>query len=226
MRIHKISILALTLCLGAAFARAAASPATTIDLAPYVNNSWCGDFGIYNLNCNTFPFGAQHYNGVPFLIPGNKAGTANNAWFSDFAAGGGTGVVSITIPVNVANVRTVYALMNTTWGSTQPGLLTLTFTGSAGTTWTFNPITGVDVRDWNNGPYPDTIACQLPGRAGKASAINAWVNGQGQRMDEQVYELPLAFAKQRLVSITITDSGDERVQRSFLAALTVSTALP
>ena len=217
-----ISILLLILCL-AGLADAANK---TISLSSVTNNSWCGDLGVYNLNCSTFPYGTKHYNGIPFLIPGTKKGTENDAWFADHAAGGGGDVVSVTIPINVAKVKTVYTLMNTIWGSTATGLLSITFTGSEGATWTFDPIGGVNVRDYNNGNYTDTCICQLPGGVGEAGTINAWVNGEGQRLDEQIYELPAAFATQTLVSITITDSGNEDVQRSFLAAVTVSTTGP
>ncbi|MFY9645979.1 MAG: hypothetical protein WAK29_12415 [Terriglobales bacterium] len=213
----------LILCLGTGLANAATK---TINISSYANNSWCGDLGVYNINCKTFPYGTQHYNGIPFLLSGDKAGTENNAWFSDFAAGGGSSPVSVTIPINVAKVKTVYTLMNTIWGSTQPGLLSVTFTGSAGATWTFDPIGGVNVRDANNSSYTDTCICQLPGGVAQSATINAWVNNEGQRLDEQIYELPAAFATQTLVSITITDSGNEGVQRSFLAAVTVSTTGP
>jgi hypothetical protein len=220
---RNLSILLLVLCLCAGLANAADK---TINISSVTNNSWCGDLGVYNLNCNTFPYGTKHYNGIPFLIEGTKKGTENNGWFSDFAAGGGSGAVSVTIPVNVAKVKTVYTLMNTIWGSTEPGLLSIMFTGSEGATWIFNPIGGVNVRDYNNGNFTDTCICQLPGGVGQAGAINAWVNGLGQRLDEQIYELPAEFATQALVSITITDSGNEGVQRSFLAAVTVSTTGP
>ena len=223
MKKHRLAILLLILCLSTGLANAANK---TISLASVINNSWCGDLGVYNLNCSTFPYGTKHYNGIPFLIAGDKEGTENNAWFSDFAAGGGGSPVSITIPINVAKVKTVYTLMNTLWGSTASGLLSITFTGSDGATWTFDPIGGVNVRDYNNGSYTDTCICQLPGGVGQAGTINAWVNGKGQRLDEQIYELPAEFATQTLVSITITDSGNEGVQRSFLAALTVSTVGP
>jgi hypothetical protein len=223
MKNRKLATLLLILCLGTGLASAANK---TINISSFANRSWCGDLGIYNLNCSTFPFGTKHYNGIPFLISGNKKGTVNSAWFSDFAAGGGDGVVSVTIPVNVAKVKTVYTLMNTIWGSTESGLLRITFTGSGGATWTFDPIGGVNVRDYNNGNYTDTCICQLPGGAGQSATINAWVNGEGQRLDEQIYELPAAFATQTLESITITDSGNEELQRSFLAALTVSTVGP
>jgi hypothetical protein len=223
MKNRKLSALLLIFCLGTGLASAANK---TINISSFANNTWCGEFGAANINCSTFPYGLKHYNGIPFLIPGNKQGTENNAWFSDFAASGGSSPVSITIPVNVAKVKTVYTLMNTIWGSTQPGLLSVTFTGSAGATWTFDPIGGVNVRDANNSSYTDTCICQLPGGVAQSATINAWVNNEGQRLDEQIYELPAAFATQTLVSITITDSGNEGVQRSFLAAVTVSTTGP
>jgi hypothetical protein len=227
MRIQKLSILALTMCLGAVFANAATSPTTTIDISSLTNVTWCdAPVGGY-INCSTFPYGEQTYDGIPFHIPGNAQGTANNAWNADEAAGGGSGTVSITVPINVAKVKTVYTLMNTYWGSTQSGLLSVTFTGSAGATWTVNLVGGTNIRDYNqNGSTTDTIACQLPSGVGKSATINAWVNGDGQRLDEQVFELPASFRTQTLVSMTITDNGNANEQRSFLAALTVSTALP
>jgi hypothetical protein len=222
MNHRKLSILLLILCVGTGLAHAATK---TINIASLADNTWCGQI-TSQYNCSTFPFGAKHYNGIPFLIPGNKKGTASNAWFAAFAANGGSGTVSVTVPVNVAKVKTVYTLMNTIWGSSQSGLLSITFTGSDGATWTFDPIGGVNVRDYNNGNYTNSCICQLPGGAGQSATINAWVNGDGQRLDEQIYELPAAFATQTLVSITITDSGGENMQRSFLAAVTVSTTGP
>jgi hypothetical protein len=227
MKSRTISILMLMLCLGAGLANAKAKQTlTTIDISSLTNTTWCGAPLGGLINCSTFPFGEQTYDGIPFLIPGNEQGTTNNIWHSDVAAGGGSGTVSITIPVNVAKVKTVYTLMNTYWGSTQSGLLSVTFTGSNGATWTFNPVGGTNIRDYNQGSYADTIVCQLPGGVGQSATINAWVNGEGQRLDEQVFELPAAFKTQTLVSITITDSGNANEQRSFLAALTVSTLVP
>lgn len=226
MKIHKIATMTLILCLGVTFAQAVKPPTTTIDISSLTDTTWCGAPLGGLINCPTFPYGEQTYDGIPFLIPGNAEGTANNIWHSDVAAGGGSGTVSITIPINVAKVKTVYTLINTYWGSTQSGLLSVTFTGSAGATWTFNPIGGTNIRDYNDGSYTDTIACQLPNGVGKSATINAWVNGDGQRLDEQVFELPAAFRTQTLVSITLTDNGNSGEQRSFLAAVTVSTALP
>jgi hypothetical protein len=218
---RKLPILLLILCLGAGLANAAIKP---ISLASFVNNSWCGQ---PLLGCSTFPYGTKHYDGITYDILGTKEGTVNTAWFASDAAGQGSGVVSIIIPVNIAKVKTVYTLMNTEWGSTQTGLITITFTGSAGATWTFALTGGVNVRDYNNGNYTDTCICQLPGSVAESGTINAWTNTSGQqRLDEQIYELPTAFATQTLESITITDSGNENVQRAILAAVTVSTTGP
>ena len=224
MKGQNIAIIMLILSLVTGLAHAVKPPTTTIDISSIVNTTWCSSEII---NCSTFPFGAQTYDGIPYVILGNSHGTANNFWSSDIAASGGSGTVSVTVPINVAKVKTIYTLMNTFWGSTQSGLLSVTFTGSAGATWTVNLVGGSNVRDYNqNGSTTDTILCQLPGAVGKTATVNAWVNGEGQRLDEQVFELPAAFRTQTLVSMTITDSGNSGEQRSFLAGVTVSTALP
>jgi hypothetical protein len=224
MKRCKIAILMLMICLGTGLTHAAKVTTTPIDISSITNISWCSANFI---NCSTFPFGQQTYDGIPFLIPGNAQGTANNVWYSYTAAGGGSGTVSITIPINVAKVKTVYTLMNTGWGVTESGLLSVTFAGSGGATWTVNLVGNANVRDYNqNGSTTNSILCQLPGGVGKTATINAWVNGEGQRLDEQVYELPTAFRTQTLVSMTITDNGNSNEQRSFLTALTVSTLVP
>ncbi|MGC2245081.1 MAG: hypothetical protein WA609_00635 [Terriglobales bacterium] len=221
MKNRKLLIPLLILCLGAGLANAAQKK---ISISSFANDSWCG---LSLFGCSTFQYGTKHYDGIAYTLLGNKKGTANTAWFASVAAGQGSGTVSITIPVNVAKVKTVYTLMNTEWGSTQSGLITITFTGSEGATWTFDPVGNVNIRDYNNGGYTNTCICQLPGAVGQSATINAWTNSAGQqRLDEQVYELPAAFATQTLESITITDSGGENIQRAILTAVTVSTTSP
>lgn len=83
------------------------------------------------VNCTALPSGSQVFNGQNFDIAGANGG--NNAWFSSAAANNGPGSVSLTIPVNVANVVSAYTLMNTFWG--QSGATpydSVTFTGSLG----------------------------------------------------------------------------------------------
>jgi hypothetical protein len=217
----KLNVLALVLMssLGGTLAFAKQTP---LNISSEANDTWCG-VGV--INCSTFVSGSKSFDGVAFSIP-----TANNAWFAHVAAGGGSGTVSITIPVNILNVKTVYTLMNTFWGSTGSGLLSITFTGTGGATWTYHMTGGSDLRDYNNGAYPNTIDCALPSKvtklAGQAGTVSAWNNGMGQRLDMQIFALPTSFAGQTLTSITITDTGAPNVQRSFLAAVTVSTSVP
>jgi hypothetical protein len=192
-----------------------------INISAKANGNWCTGSPI---NCATMPFGTQHYDGVTFQIPGTS--TTHNAWFADVAANSGSNKVSITIPVNIANVKTVYTLMNTDWGSTAKGLLAITFTGTNGATWTYDPIGNVNVRDYNNGSYTNAIGCALPNGPETTATVSGFKNNKGQRLDVQIYQLPATFAGQTLVSITITDTGNQGVQRAILAALTVSTAAP
>jgi len=202
----------LMLCLSLATASAQQHP---IDISAIVNSNWCP------ADC---PFGTQKFDGVTFNIPGSAS--TNNVWSAYETAGEGGGQVSVTIPVNVANVKTVYTLMNTIWGSTQKGLLSVTFTGTNGATWAYKPLGNVDIRDYNQSSFTNSIACRLPGGVHQAGTINAWTNGQGQRLDVQIFALPASFKTETLLSITITDNGASGVQRSFLAAVTVSTRGP
>ena len=192
-----------------------------INISSVANKNWCVSGQI---NCSTLPFGTKTYNGVTFHIPGDAS--ANNAWFAYWAVNGGGGKASVTIPVKIANVKTVYTLMNTDWGSTEKGLLSITFTGSKGATWTYNPIGNVNIRDYNHGVYTNSIDCGLPAGVGKSTTVTAFNNGKGQRLDMQIYELPASFEGQTLLKITIDDLGATNVQRSFIAAVTVSTAAP
>jgi hypothetical protein len=77
----------------------------------------------------------------------------------------------------------------------------------------------VNVRDYNNDDNTNTI--------NNTSTVQAWTNGEGQRLDRQEYILPPEFASQVLTSITITDTGSEGNgtdgSRAVLAAVTVST---
>jgi hypothetical protein len=70
----------------------------------------------------------------------------------------------------------------------------ITFTGSNGATATQPLVGGVNVRDYNNDGGQNTI--------NNTSTIQAWTNGEGQRLDRQEYILPAAFARQVLTSVT------------------------
>jgi hypothetical protein len=214
MKKFDIIAVLLMLCMSATAALARGVP---VNISAEANGSWCG---VNIFNCSTWPTGKQTYDGVTFKIP-----SPNNAWFAS-VVNGGAGQVSVTIPVNVAHVSTVYTLMNTVFGSTQSDLLSITFTGSNGATWTYQLVGGTDIRDYNNDGYTNSIDCRIAGGPGQVGTVSAWNNGEGQRLDMQIYVLPSSFHGQSLASITITDNGNYDVQRSFIAALTVSTGLP
>jgi len=204
------SILAATFA--AASARAGEIP---IDLSGLVNVPWtylpppCTG-GINN--GSTFPAGNQNFGGVPLSIPAGP----NNYWNGGVAANCESGAVHLTIPVGVAGVTQAYTLLNSMWG--QPGpeaYLYVTFKGSKGATVTAPLIGGVNVRDFNNDGFQNTI--------NNTTTAQVWTNGLGQRLDRQEYILPAAFANQVLTSVTITDTGNESFSRAILSALTVST---
>jgi hypothetical protein len=189
-----------------------------IDISGLANEPWTyvgpNDFLI--INGSTFPTGAQNFGGVPFAIPSGP----DNYWAAAAAANFGPGTVSLTIPVDVSGVTSVFTLLNTMWGWAGPNAYVfITFNGSNGATETIPLVGNVNVRDYNNDGNTNTI--------NNTSTMQVWDNGLGQRLDRQEYILPAAFAGQTLASVTITDTGNEgngtNGSRAVLAALTVST---
>jgi hypothetical protein len=103
----------------AASARAGEIP---IDVSSLVNAPWefsgCGG---YITNGDTFPTGDQNLGGVPLAIPNGP----NNARLGAVAADCGEGFVSLTIPVGVQGVTSVFTLLNTFWASRARTLICL-----------------------------------------------------------------------------------------------------
>lgn len=205
-------------CMIAAIAFAGASARageTPIDISSLVNEPWTFDSapgGANILNGSTFPTGSQNFGGIPFAIPTGP----NNYWGAAAAADFGSGVVNLTIPVGVEGVTSVFTLLNTMWSQPGPNAYVyVTFTGSAGATARQSLVGGVNVRDYNNDGYQNTI--------NNTSTVQVWTNGEGQRLDRQEYILPAAFASQTLTSVTITDAGADEYSRAVLSGLTVST---
>jgi len=185
-----------------------------IDLSSLVNEPWTfnGPGGAGIINGGTFPTGSQNFGGIPFTIPAGP----NNYWGAAAAADFGSGVVNVTIPVGVEGVTSVFTLINTMWSQPGPNAyLYITFTGSAGATARQPLVGGVNVRDYNNDGFQNTI--------NTTSTVQVWTNGLGQRLDRQEYILPAEFATQVLTSVTITDEGADEYSRAVLAGLTVGT---
>jgi hypothetical protein len=185
-----------------------------IDISALVNVLWTSPFCDNSIvSGSTFPSGSQNFGGVPFVIPTSP----NNYWSGAVAGNCGSGTVSVTVPVGVSGVRSVFTLLNTFRGQTGPdAYLYVTFTGSGGAAATQPLVGGVNVRNYNNSDgYTNTI--------NNTSTIQIWTNGEEQRLDRQEYILPAAFASQVLTSVTITDTGSYDLSRAMFSALTVST---
>jgi hypothetical protein len=180
-----------------------------VDLSSIANGAWCNVGGGPMFGCSTLPTGTLTANGSVFNIAGANGG--NNAWFSSVAANNGAGTVSVTIPINVVGATTVSTLMNTFWGQAAAEDV-VTFTGSAGAIYSVNLVGNQNIRDYNNYVWTNSIS---------GTTTNAWNNNNGQRLDEQIFNLPSEFADQTLESMSITDSGNQVSSRVFLAGLTV-----
>jgi hypothetical protein len=184
---------------------------TTVDLSGVVNG------GRPVINGSTFPYGNQTFAGVPFAMLGSSDVDTHWAWYAHNAAGGTNAVVTATIPVGVYGVSDVYSLMNTLWGQYGPSsYASITFNGSAGTSYTYNLVGNWDIRDYNQSFF-------WTNSINNTTTIQVFNNNLGQRLDRQHFALPAAFLTQTLDTVVIRDTGGANFQRVFLAGLTVSS---
>lgn len=177
-----------------------------LDLSPTYNAT--------NLQFNngiTFPVGEQTYGGIPFQFAGSAAPGTPIAWAG--SAAGGTNPRTLNIAVNTFGVDRVHTILNTVWGSTTAGLISITFIASGGLEQTFNLTGGTDVRDYNNDAYTNTFSA--------STTFAAFNNGQGQRLDRQVFDLSPAFQSATLLTIRVIDNGSTGVSRAVLSAATL-----
>ena len=152
--------------------------------------------------------------GIPFNIPSNPN---ENTW--DSVVGEATGPKTITIPVNRANVREVHTLFNCSWGSPDLQLTTLDFYWSGGTVDHKVLTAGVDIRDWWNAGWVDTIS--LP-TVEVYSGIGTDEPHCPTRVDKQIFTFSQpSYAGKTLEKIVVTDNGATGVYRAFLYGLTV-----
>ena len=150
-----------------------------------------------------FP-GESELGGVPFKLIQDSAG--NNSFIG-----------TLTIPVGIYGITTVYTLMNTAVGQSGAQVGTLTAMGSDGATQTFSLIVGDNIRDHFYGSYVNSIS---------ADYVTLNVVGSGQpgtaHLDMQAFSLNSDFANQTLTSITFVSAGGNPQGVPFIAGLTVS----
>ncbi len=156
-----------------------------LDLSAVVNEPWTDVTAGH-----AYPKGAQTLGGVPFDIA--NTGTGLNFWGS---LGSTSGILEL--PVDVFGVQRVYFLLNTAWGIGGANTAEITFTGSAGASYSVTLVGNVDIRDHFNGGFTGSL--------GGIIATNVFSDPAGVRLDRQQITLPGEFTSQTLTSIRITD---------------------
>lgn len=167
---------------------------------------------------NGFMSGSQNFNGVPFQMQTNGSGN-NVIWATSTNVsniGSGTYSNTVTIPTSTYGTLSVYALINTAYGSSSGSTNgSLTFSADDGTSYSVSLVLGNNVRDHYYGSIPS------------ASYVTSAVVGinTGAHLDMQRFDLPASFANKRLISITFTSSGNTNKGLPFLAGLTLDASI-
>ena len=191
-------------------------------LAQYVPVDFSSQFNmsrnhVYLANGGMMPYGNQVFNGVPMAMGGSADIDTPWAWT-------GLGLSQevsqiLHIDTNIVGARNVFSMISTFWGQPGPNsYLSVTFNATGGVTQTFNLIGDVDIRDYNNWVWTNTI--------NGTTTTQVWTNDLGQRLDMQKFELDSAFWGQTLTSIEIVDSGGFEFQRAIVQAITVEVPGP
>lgn len=179
---------------------------TTLDLVHYYNSTTSG-----YLNGGTFPIGEQVFGGVPFQMPAGNRPQDLYAWNAHRQPGENPRILEIT--VNHAAVDRVYMIMNTFWGSEDPGIVGVEFVGTDGAFQTFDVVGNDHIRDFNNWIYTNKI--------NGVTTIEAFNNGLGQRLDRVTFDLSDDFLDEALSLIRVIDNGGFEYSRVFVVAATV-----
>lgn len=165
-----------------------------------------------------YPFGqGVLLGGVPFDMGSPFDGP--NAWFAANAANGGPGLVSVTVPIGMAGVTGVHTLINTLWGVAGPARAALRFDYDDATSYLKPLFGGVDIRDYVNNDWTNTINGTTTVRVFFTDTDYRDYTNRF-RLDKQFVDLS-AFSGKTLVSVTLFDNGNENLQRTFLSGLTV-----
>jgi hypothetical protein len=142
--------------------------------------------------------------GVPFSFP---AATADF-----FAFNNGTGN-ALTMDVDIARAGTAYLLINTNWG--QYDFLTgrVTFKTVGNRTYSLDLVGGMNIRDWNQDRYTNTVSSPTNTPTGFTADPDMW--GSQGRIDLLTVQLPEEFFGDTLDSITFLDFGTDGSTSSY-----------
>jgi hypothetical protein len=170
------------------------------------------DYNSYNWGRDAnYPTGDVTLGGIPFSIPTSPN---NNTWDSNI----GTGTQVLVIPVNLSGVKEIHTLINTSWGYPGDQFTTLDFNWSGGLTVQVVLTDGVDIRDWWNGGYANSIS---PPTVQVYSGTGTPSPHLPTRIDKQlfIFDGP-EYADRILESIVMTDNGWAGRHRAYLYGVT------
>ncbi len=156
----------------------------------------------------TVPIGSPTIlGGVPFIV----TSAPNQVWSANNAAGGGHGIVSVNFPMAVNNIQGFYTLANLFWGNVGLKTTQYRFDFDDSTSVSVLLENGVDLRDFNNATWANTI--------NGTTTVN--VAQDPYRMDRQWIDLAgLGYGGKNLVNFNVTDSGAPGVSRVYVVAAT------
>lgn len=179
----------------------------TIDFSNQFNFSISHDpNGAAEAGC---PTGNVVFNGVPFhLFPWTDNYTG---WSALYATG--PDPRQLTMPVNEDGVVGINLIANTVFGIPGPAsYVSVTFWGNGKVVYQKDLIGDVDIRDFNNNFFTNSI--------NNITTLNAYTSANGQnRLDNVYIQMP---SPARIDKIVVNDhGGDNQGQRIFIVAATV-----
>jgi hypothetical protein len=158
-----------------------------------------GDFVTLNSSF-TNEFGrkpADVISNIPFDIPDGDA---------DFFAFNNNTVNPLVLTANIKGPTTAYLLINTNWGKNDlSGRVVFNTLGQQ--SFTLDLIGGVNIRDWNQSGYTNTVTDPRSSQIDFTAYPDMW-SSQG-RIDLLTVQLPQAFYADTLKSITFLDFGKD-----------------
>ena len=194
------------LALGAFIALAGAAPLAQASLTTLTLPTLNSDARTYTDGATYNPLfpGTQTWNGVPFQLSVDASG--NTVFYN--------GVLNI--PVGVFGVTQAYTIINSGFGTFGSNNGSIEFFGTNSSYYKVDLIQGVNIRDHYDGVFNNTID--------NINAVAAFNVGPGRaRLDEQIYNLPLAFGSETLNTIRFTGLNlGGFAGTPFIAAATVS----
>lgn len=192
---------ALASCAGTAIAESYFVP---VNMLPFANSRL--------QDRSSFPTGSLVLGDVPFRIETS----GNNVWSAAVGPAGAQRVIEI--PINIEGVKKVHTLINCDWGQAGPNSFArIEFVGADGTVITQTLVGNVNLRDWNQWVWTNTIS---------ASNTQQVVTVGNTRLDKQVWTMPLDIESQELRRIRIVDTGNENFQRIFVSGLSIEIDQP